>query len=228
MLAKSPPALMVLVRLVRKTPLTEEPAEVVPITSTVSVQVPPAPTVPPMAVRVVSVALGEKVGATPPPVQTAEALGAGATSRPDGRTSRSAKAGLSAAPFSGRLTVGLAALLITMLSAVAWSLRTIRLEAKLLEMVGRLRLLTVTLCWAWLPLETAAPSLPVTAPAPMVFSCELLRTIEVTSTSMSQRPLVPPWAWGTTPPDSEMVLEPGLAVTVPCDATDAPEPSVQV
>ena len=137
--AKSVARLMVLTRALLNAPLV-----VVPIRSTRIVQVPPPATVPPTAVTVVAPAVGEKAGEMPAPVHTALAFGAAATSRPVGRMSRMANAGESPTPFNGRFTVGLLALLMTMVRVTVWSLFTTVAEENVLDMTGRFRLLTVT------------------------------------------------------------------------------------
>ena len=72
-------------------------------------------------------------------------------------------------------------------------------------------------------------SRPVTPPIGMVLVWLLLRTLEVTSTSMSHLPLAPAaMAAGITPPVREIVPVPTVAVTVPWVAKADPSPATQL
>ena len=117
---------------------------------------------------------------------------------------------------------------MTIVSLTVWSdFRTVGDEKDLL-IVGAFSELTVTDCCAWVVLDCAAPSLPVTAPIAIVLSWEDPPTVEVTWTSMSHRPLAPlGMARGTVPPLRLIVPEPTTATTVPVVAKLEPSPAMQ-
>ncbi len=194
-------------------------------TITLSSQTELAGTLPPTASSVVAPAAGAKVGGVLP--QLICTAGVAATRRPLGSVSRRPNAGLSPAPLSG--SGWFALLVMRRVSRLGWSARTTLFGLNALLSDGACRLRKFSDCSARSALLTVAPACsPLTEPAASTLAW-LPATLEVTSTTMSQRPAtLPPLRGGMTPLARTIWLLPGVAPTVPENATLAPLPSTQV